>query len=107
MLCCLVNLYKRDYLLSNSSIVIPLALSLCGSRNKAKVTKMSASERHHFIQLHNVIISAQKTELKNNKGIKHGWREDSKWQGALKKMFNLERCSSIFLFLIELSSFLS
>lgn len=70
VLCCLVNLYKQDYLLSNSSIVIPLPLSLCGGRNKAKVTKMSASEKHNFIQLHNVIISAQKTELKNNRGIK-------------------------------------
>lgn len=64
VLCSLVNLYKRDYLLSNSSIVIPLPLSLCGSRNKAKITKMSDSERHHFIQLHAVIISAHKTELK-------------------------------------------
>lgn len=82
VLCCLVNLYKRVYLLSNSSIVILLPLSMCGSRSKAKVTQMSGSEKQHFIQLHDVIISAQKTELKNNTGIKCRWRKDSKHQGA-------------------------
>lgn len=105
VLCCLVNLYKWDYLLSNSSIVTLLPLSVCGSRSKAKVTKMSASEKQHFIQLHDVIISAHRTELKYNTGKKCRWRKDSKRQGALKKKDNKAWKETIFLLHIKYFNF--